>query len=497
LLLRLPRFRQSLWFDEIWSTRVMLDSVASTVRMLSADLHPPLFNVLMFVWIRIFGDSEMSVRMPSLVCGLITIALTAQLAIDYGWRRAAPAAALVLAISPAHIWYSQEARPYSFLLMLVVASVVVVHRIRETHARRWYVAYAVLAACMVFTQYFAAVYVAIVMLLALEDPQSRVRIWAIGVSLAIVLLVFLAVKWRWGFIPTAAGYLRRFNFADLWRLFQWMLIGGVLQALGQRLPAIGSLALGVQMAVLILMVRGLITSRAPGELAMLLLGLPLLLLAIGFFGAERFYIERSALTVLPFFALAIGIGAMSLPRPSLRISAVAMIVLFGALVVGNYFARPDEWTVYKPKLDWRATANRLAAEQSRIGGPVIVVSMGPALELRYYNAGFGPAALDPPAPSPSRGAVREWLKRLFAPTVDPQRGTTGRIYEVYAPDPSFVTRVFDREGTNELFLIRTGMTLNWSDRLIAMLQANRLMSVEPIFEAGGLRVLRVRALARD
>jgi hypothetical protein len=493
-----PGFTQSLWFDEIWSTRVVLDSVSSTVRMLSADLHPPLFNLLMFVWIRIFGDSEISVRLPSLICGLITIALTARLAIDYGWRPAAPVAALVLAISPVHIWYSQESRSYSFLLMLVVASVVAFHRIRETHAPRWYVAYAVLAACIVFTQYFAAVYVAIVMLLALADPRSRVRIWSIGVSLALVLLVFLAVKWRWGFIPTAAGYLRRFRLLDLWRLmFQWMLVGGVFGSPAQRTGALVGVVLAVQVAVLLLVVRGLIKSRAPGELAMLLLGLPLLLLAIGLFGVERFYIERSAMTILPFFAVAIGIGVMSLPRPSLRMSAVTMISVFGAAVLVTYFAEPNAWTVYKPKWDWRSTASRLAAEQSRMGRPVIVVAMGPALELRYYNAGFGPANLDPPPPSPSRGAVRDWLKRLFVPPADPRRGTTGRIYEVYTPDVSMVRRVFEHEHTNELFLVRSSITVDWSDRLIAMLRADGSLSVEPVFEAKGIRVLRAQWLTRD
>ena len=173
--------------------------------MLSADLHPPVFNVLMFLWIRIFGDSEISVRMVPLICGLLTIVLTARLAIDYGWRSAAPVTALVMAISPAHIWYSQESRSYSFLLLLTVASVLVFHRIQATHATRWYAAYAALAACMVFTQYPTAIYLAAIMLLALTDPRGRVRMWSIGLAIALMLAVFLAVKWQLGSVPTGAG----------------------------------------------------------------------------------------------------------------------------------------------------------------------------------------------------------------------------------------------------------------------------------------------------
>ncbi|MGH7177103.1 MAG: hypothetical protein ACREJC_06980, partial [Tepidisphaeraceae bacterium] len=33
LVLRLPRFSESLWYDELWSTRIMLGSASSLVRV--------------------------------------------------------------------------------------------------------------------------------------------------------------------------------------------------------------------------------------------------------------------------------------------------------------------------------------------------------------------------------------------------------------------------------------------------------------------------------
>jgi mannosyltransferase len=492
LLLRLPGFTDSLWFDEIWSTRVMLGSVASTVRMLSADLHPPVYNLLMFVWIRVFGDSEVSVRLLPLICGLATIVLTAHLAIDYGWRSAAPVAALVVAISPAHIWYSQESRAYSFLILLVLAAVVVFHRIRETHATRWYVAYAALAAAMVFTQYFAAVYVAVMALLALPDSRARVRMWSIGAAIALFLAAFLAVKWKWGFVPTGAGYLRAFRVADLWRLpFEWLLVGGVLGAPAQRTTAIRAGVLAVQLVLLILMGRGLLKSRPAGELALLLFALPLALLAIGFFGPDHFYIERSGLTILPFLAVAVGIGVMSLAQAAWRVSAVAIIAAFGAVILINYYPKRDSWTVYKPKADWRGAAARIEDEHTRLGRPVVVVAMGPALELRYYNAGFGPESLEPPAPSAHNSAFHDWLKSVFEVPIDPRRGTTGRVYEIYAPDVSLVHRIFTREHTREIILVRIAPSLGWTNRLIAMLKADPRLRVEPLLETKGIRLLKV------
>ena len=496
LLLRLPGLSESLWFDEIWSTRVILGSVASTVRMLSADLHPPVFNLLMFFWIRIFGDSEISVRVLPLVCGLATVVLTARLAIDYGWRSAAPVAALVVAISPAHIWYSQESRAYSFLILLVVASVVVFHRIRETHETRWYVAYAALAAIMVFTQYFAAVYVAVMALLALSDPRARLRMWSIGASIALVLALFLAVKWKWGSVPTSSGYLKPFTTADLWKLpFEWLLIGNVLRFPDQRTTAVRFAVLAVQMAVLFLSVRGLLVSRHRIELALLLLGLPLGLLTIGLAGADHYYIDRTGITILPFFAVTIGIGVASLPQTAWRASAVAVICGFGTVVLINYYVKSDQWTVYKPNPDWRTVAGRLTDEQTRSGRPVVVVSTAPALELRYYNAGFGPQQLDglpAAAPSSNRSTVREWLKSVFVVPVDPHRGETGRVYEMYDADVSVVRRVFQREDAAEVFLVQMDHWPGSSDALIAALTADPGFSVEPVLEAKAIRLLRIR-----
>ena len=98
-------------------------------------------------------------------------------------------------------------------------------------------------------------------------------------------------------------------------MFEWLIVGGTLGLPGERAAAVRLGVLTVQLALLVLVVRGVInvrgTSRA--ELPLLLLGLPVALLAIGMTGAERYYVERSGLTVLPFLAIAIGVGVASGP----------------------------------------------------------------------------------------------------------------------------------------------------------------------------------------
>jgi 4-amino-4-deoxy-L-arabinose transferase-like glycosyltransferase len=517
LALRLPGLTESLWHDEVWSTRVMLGNVTALARTIGADVHPPFYAVVMFVWIRMFGDSEISVRMLPLICGLLTIVLTARLAAGYGWRRAAPVAALILAISPPHIWYSQEARHYSLLLLLLTAYTCAFHRIRQTHARRWYVACALLALCMVLTHYFAIAYVAAITLLALADPRARPRMLWIGGAVACVLAAFLTAKWRFASLPLETPFLRGFGFGDVWRLmFEWYVIGGTLGRPETRATAVRLGVLGVQLALLAMVVRGLFHSRvAPAvgvphesrwealarrwELALLLLVLPSALIVLGLLGAKRFYIERSALSSLPFFAIAIGIGAISFRSVRWRALSTALIAAFGAVVLLNYYAQRDEWTVYKPNADWRAAARWLSARRALSGPPVVVVALTPPLELLYYDEGFGMRKLEDSsthaaATGDDAGSdgVREWLKRRFAIPVDPRRGRTGRVYMAFGPDVALVHRIMDREHGSEFFLARNRYWAGSSDRMIKALEADPSLDVQLAFEAKGIRLLRIR-----
>jgi len=514
LLLRLPLLTQSLWYDELWSTRLMLGSVGSLVRVAGADVHPPAYTLLMFVWIRLFGDSEISVRLIPLVAGLASIVLTARLAIDYGWRSAAPIAALILAVAPTHIWYSQEARPYTFTLALAVAAVLAFHGIQQTGAARCYATYALLAVTLAFTHYFAIAYIGVLTVLAWPDRRIRVQMLWIGAGIAALLGAFLIVKSQIGLVVTEAGYLRRFTVRDLWTLpFEWLLTGGALGTPASRTVAARAMITAAQVVFLVLVVRGLLAAPAAKaeetadhtplmrvarrtELPLLVGILPLALLTLGLLGVQRFYIERSALPMLPFLAVAIAIGAAAARGILWRAAGIAAIVVFGAVTLASYYAKAEQWTVFRPHADWRAVAARLSDEHAQSGRPLVVVSMGPANELTYYQPGFALARLDdPPGPSTSGAAgMRARLARAFALPPDPEAGQVGRIYEPTRPDTSIVHGILDREQTAEIFLTHNAYWPGESVRMIAAVKADRRLRVETIFQAKGVQLLRIRRI---
>ncbi len=82
------------------------------------DVHPPLYYVLTKVVALALPDA-LAGRVLSAVAGALTIVALYACAVRLLDRRAALVAALVLALAPLHLWYSQEARPYTLLGLFV------------------------------------------------------------------------------------------------------------------------------------------------------------------------------------------------------------------------------------------------------------------------------------------------------------------------------------------------------------------------------------------
>ena len=120
---------QGLWLDEFWTLyKSGPHHISSMLEMLAylrteSTISPPAFFVLMRLWIGVFGDSESMVRLPSAIMGTAAIPALYFLAKGLMSKRAALLAASLLALSQAHMQYSQEARFYPMLTLLAIISI--------------------------------------------------------------------------------------------------------------------------------------------------------------------------------------------------------------------------------------------------------------------------------------------------------------------------------------------------------------------------------------
>ena len=131
LFLRLINLNQSLWLDE--AINVVYAKSADfwwfVTRYPTGDFHPPGWFATLWVWGHIFGFSEISVRLPSVILGTATVGLIFLLGKELFSRRVGFLASLFMAIAPLHIYYSQEARMYVFAAFSVTLSFYFLNRL--------------------------------------------------------------------------------------------------------------------------------------------------------------------------------------------------------------------------------------------------------------------------------------------------------------------------------------------------------------------------------
>ena len=155
LALRLYRLNaQSLWNDEGTSVALALRDLPTITRNAAHDIHPPLYYYLLHLWARLFGSSELAMRLLSATCGVATIGTVYALARPLD-RASALLAALLCAISPFQVYYSQEARMYILVTWLGACATLALRPLLrdETPRRSMIPAYLISSVLMVYSHY--------------------------------------------------------------------------------------------------------------------------------------------------------------------------------------------------------------------------------------------------------------------------------------------------------------------------------------------------------
>jgi hypothetical protein len=106
------------WMDEGLSVGISTHALFDIPHVLRHDGSPPLYYMLLHCWMSVFGSSEASTHVMSLVFGLATIPIAAWLAWSLFGRWAGVIAMVLFALNPFLTAYSQETRMYSLMALL-------------------------------------------------------------------------------------------------------------------------------------------------------------------------------------------------------------------------------------------------------------------------------------------------------------------------------------------------------------------------------------------
>lgn len=388
--LRLPGAVESLWLDEVAYTNLYFQDPDKLSTLLSwKQEHPPFYSLLLLTWTRL-GDSELMVRLPSLLAGLVSIVLIGHIARD--WLGAsAPVAALLLALSAPHSYYSTENKVNMLALLLGMALVYLYWRAaREGGARLWFAAG--LALLQGLYTHLTVIFVALAVFLwllwrARERPSLCKPILLTVLAIGVTWVPFFLYKMILRGDALTISDVRPFGPGDLYRmLLVWLPLGNALYPVHPLAPFTAVLAQPwplflVNALVALILLRGIGVAWRTREdwspLLLLWLFVPLSL-TVGLAVAvdPHYYVaaERNVLVAVPPYILLLVLGA----RASVPAQA-ALVAVFLAAAVHLPWARPHAWTAGRQKPDWRA-ATRWLAEQEGF----LTIYAGPVEELEYY-----------------------------------------------------------------------------------------------------------------
>jgi hypothetical protein len=428
LLLRVPGMLQSLWLDEIFRTRVGLASDRLSW-LLFYDVHNPLYNALMWVWIRLAGDSEIAVRLPSLIAALAIVALIWRWVVARFGAAAGCVAGVWLLLSPVAVWYSTEAKNNIFTVLFATAGVCLIDvamRSRRTRDVALAAAACVLAVATDFQSllvlapaWIAVAWFGVAGAYGASDSAKSRAVPGLIARLAPLLFVIasaLAFLVPWVIFKSGhaselprpyVGYLHWHEVLRL--LIIWLPTGNAFPPIGRGWILNGA---WIGLLVLPLVLAGLFRlARTPaGVLALVgLFGPPLLMMVanevlVATGTKTRLYQPRNLLVMLPWFAVALGAGAAawrdwksrgagqiqgepSRPRRTIaRLTPHIIIAPLALALVSTILIRTtqsERETVITPNPDWRGLA-----EWNREGTEVPIIANTMVLPLEYYAPGL-------------------------------------------------------------------------------------------------------------
>ncbi len=156
LWLRLPGLNLGLWRDEASTYFDLLPTSWGEIvrRVAYSELNPPAFFLMMAQWKSWFGAGEVALKIPALICGLLTIPVVYLLGCELGSIEIGFVAATIATLDREAIYHAQEARPYTMAALLSCTTVLLYCKsLQPQHQRQALCGLVSCAALLLYVQY--------------------------------------------------------------------------------------------------------------------------------------------------------------------------------------------------------------------------------------------------------------------------------------------------------------------------------------------------------
>jgi mannosyltransferase len=380
---------QTLSMDEIAEVQNAAHGLKEIAR--TADGFPPLYNLLLHGWLALFR-CDLAARWLSVLLGVLSIYFGWLLGRRIGGDAVGLWTALILAVSPLHIWYSQEARAYALLLLLATIALWALLRALESDSLWDWTLYTITAAAGMYVHYYFYAVVLVGVILVLHQHRGLYQLAKPIAAHSALAALCLPLLWL---LPPdltlqagpAYATQKRFGIDALVYTYVSMVTG---YTLGPSLRELHSMTIGEGfvgflpwLALMALPLAALgyhgwrVLGKRAFERVLLLIATPVA--TVGIFGllAGVGYNVRYVVWVAVPAAVLLAAGATRWRRWPVAAAVVVLLALFGIALANHRFS--DRYRTE----DMRAlSAYLMSQREGEI--PVFVLSGFMATPARYY-----------------------------------------------------------------------------------------------------------------
>jgi len=119
------------------------------------DPHPCFYYLILYLWTKIFGYGEIALRAMSATLGVLLIISTYFVGRNMISRKVGIIASILLLVNPVAVYYSQEARMYTLIPILILYSSYYFYHLLSDPNKKNSILYILISVVLMYTEYLA------------------------------------------------------------------------------------------------------------------------------------------------------------------------------------------------------------------------------------------------------------------------------------------------------------------------------------------------------
>jgi hypothetical protein len=392
---------EGLWYDEINTYFIAKQSFPFGIlhTLIERDLHFPLYYMLLHLWMNIFGESDIALRLLSVIFGVLTLPVAYFVGQELNGKKGGLLTLLLFGINSGLIFYSQEVRFYSALVFFCTLIALFLIRVDKNPSKLNYAGLIISNLLIIYTSTIGCVFVFIEMLIFMiylifigKNLKSffiaNMILLILSIPIMPLLVIFYSVKSK-----------LLFDYFDYYK-FNIFLFSNIIDNIGGPLAPrysfltnkILSCLVSVSVFVFFLAIVKSITRRKI-VLTLFLIGLiPFLLELILAIQGKFAFIYCHTIFSIPFFIIAASCGFFEFKKKFL---AKALLVIYLAINL-SYTCFYKQSVCYISRQDgFNTVARKLQSVNATNQDKLFLIPFGGYLGIKYdYKAKVVPLLLD-------------------------------------------------------------------------------------------------------